>query len=215
MTDAVPGYKAKLYTTGDAVAFTGESTTSIGGNAYQIDNSAFTIWDWTQDVTVYENGVESDPDNIRYLSGVIEFDSAPTEPVTVDGSYLPKVEFALGTSVDFSRTSAELEVTVFGDTDIARIYGLQDIEATIEGYQTLLDEVDAGEKSLSDVLEDRDFLVLVYQPDSDNDYEVRAVVMFTEQALSQAVDDLMGSTISMAGAAPRSTFDNQVVFERG
>ena len=106
-------------------------------------------------------------------------------------------------------------MTVFGDTNTKRIHGLADVTGSVTSLQLLnveLDGVGGSEDTLSEILKNREFVVLSYKPDSAGSFEMRAVIMFTSESLAQAVDGLAEASLSFVGAAPRGLAGNQVIF---
>jgi hypothetical protein len=126
---------------------------------------------------------------------------------------LPLFTFAEGRDVTFDVTFAELDTTIFGDTDVHRIQGLEDMSGSITSLSLLnveLDGTGGSEKTLSELLDDREYVVLCYKPDSSGTFEMRAVVKFSSEALTQAVDGLVEATVSFVGVAPKATTGVQV-----
>lgn len=120
---SLAGKDAQIYLTGTSTSMSSESMTDAGdGTTYQIDDAAKNIFDPSVTFTVSDGGgtVSASDYTIRYLVGVVEFDSAPTDPVTIDGSYLPKYTILEGfeQSVDYAK---ELyDTTRFGDDGMRR-----------------------------------------------------------------------------------------------
>lgn len=87
---AITGANGTLYrkTTAAAQSMTTEATTDLGSNRYQITNGLKRYVDKTQTVSVYDNGVlQTSGYTFEYTGGIVEFDSPPTEPVTISGYY--------------------------------------------------------------------------------------------------------------------------------
>ena len=221
MATATPGYKADIRTTGDPIAFSDEPMIDTGdGTTFEMSNDALNVLYWGTELTVeVDSGAgyqPVEPKEVFHLFGKVEFATDQTgNDVRITGEYVPKIVFALGTDVEYTRNNESLEVAVFSDEDQRRIYGLSDFEASIDGFQLLNEPIDAGEDSLSEQIDGRKPVVLCYRPSSDDAYEVRAVCHFTEQTLSSSVDDVVQSTVSVSGSAPKGqTLGNQVIFER-
>jgi hypothetical protein len=220
---ATPGFKALIQITGGALATVNEAFTMLSGDiSYQVTNAAKRVIDWNTALTVQRSldGGASYTTvtnySVDYLFGKITFTVANPVGTLVRASYnyLPLYTFAEGRDVSFDVSAAELDTTVFGDTDTHRIHGLFDLSGSITSLTLLnvtLDAPGTSEKTLAELLNDRDFVVLTYKPDSAGTFEMRAVVMFSSQALSQAVDGLAESTISFMGVAPKGLTGNQVV----
>lgn len=213
---ATAGYRADLFVTGAALSMTGESMSDTGdGVTYEVATAARDVWNWRAPLIVKVDGstVSASTYNVNYLFGQVVFNSAPGGTVTVDGEFLPKYRFALGREASFDDTVEELDITVFQDDHIQRMYGLADVEGSLTGLSLLNEEIGTGEKTLREVLKDRDFIVLSYSPDSEQTFTQRAVIMFTNASLSAAVDGLVESTLDFQGAAPRDMTGEQVSVE--
>lgn len=220
---ATPGYLAEIQVSGAALATVNEPAGMVSGNIlYQITNAAKRIIDFNTALTVQRSldGGASFTTvtnyNVDYLFGKIIFTVANPVGTLVRASYnyLPLYTFAEGKDVSFDVSSAELDTTVFGDTDTHRINGLFDVSGSVTGFNLLNVELDApgtSEKTLAELLKDREFVVLTYKPDSAGTFEMRAVVMFSNESLSQAVDALVESTVSFMGVAPKGLLGTQVV----
>lgn len=223
---AIPGYKALVEATGAAVAMTNEALADTGdGLEWEVSNAAKSVFDFSQELTVeVDDGggggyVEVSPSRIRWLFGRVVFSDDQTgNDVRVTGHYLPRYRWALGRDVDWSRSSTALDSTVFGDEDTQRIYGLQSVEASVDGLQIFDAALDhdngSTEDTLGDLMDDRKLFVLSYQPDSDGDYIQRSAMMFTDQTVNQSIDDIVQGSASMEGAAPGDFFGDQVTMDR-
>jgi hypothetical protein len=220
---ATPGYLAEIQVSGAALATVNEPAGMVSGDiSYQITNAAKRIIDWNSTLTV-QRSLDGGATfatvtnySVDYLFGKITFTIANPAGTLVRASYnyLPLYTFAEGRDVSFDVTSAELDTTVFGDVSTHRINGLFDLSGSVTGFNLLNVELDApgtSEKTLAELLNDRDFVVLTYKPDSGGSFQVRAVVMFSNESLSQAVDGLVESTVSFMGVAPKGLAGTQVV----
>ena len=205
------------------MATVNEAFTMLSGNiTYQITNAAKRIIDWKTTLTVQRSTDGGATWNtvtnygVDYLFGRLTFTVANPVGTLVRASYnyLPLYTFAEGRDVTFDVAAAELDTTVFGDTNVHRINGLFDLSGSIGGFNLLNVELDApgtSEKTLAELLNDREFVVLTYKPDSGGSFQMRAVVMFSSESLSQAVDGLAESTVSFMGVAPKGLLGTQVV----
>lgn len=205
------------------MATVNEAFTMLSGNiTYQITNAAKRIIDWTSALTVQRStdggATWATVTNYTadFLFGKLTFTVANPVGSLIRASYnyLPLYTFAEGRDVSFDVVAAELDTTVFGDVSTHRINGLFDVSGSITGFNLLNVELDApgtAEKTLAELLNDREFVVLTYKPDSGGSFEMRAVVMFSNESLSQAVDGLAESTVSFMGVAPKGLTGTQVV----
>lgn len=220
---ATPGYKAEIKITGGALATVNEAFTMLAGDiTYEVTNASKRVIDWTTALTVQRSTdggatwVTVTNYTPNYLFGKLTFSVANPVGSLIRASYnyLPLYTFAEGRDVSFDVSAVELDTTVFGDTDTHRIHGLFDLSGSITGLSLLnveLDGAGGAEKTLAELLNDREFVVLTYKPDNGGSFEMRAVVMFGSEALTQAVDGLAESTVSFMGVAPKGLTGNQVV----
>ena len=218
---ATAGYKAQVRIAGAALATINEAFSAVvSTTVWHATAATKRVIDWSTAITV-----QTSPDGIvwttvtnytvDYLFGRITFSAPLGVGVQVRASYnyLPLYTFAEGRDVTFDVAFAELDTTIFGDTDVHRIQGLEDMSGSITSLSLLnveLDGTGGAEKKLIELLNDRDYVVLCYKPDSAGTFEMRAVVQFSSEALSQAVDGLAEATLTFVGAAPKSTTGVQV-----
>lgn len=108
-------YNTLIRSSGTSTATTGEATTSLGSNEYQITDTAKQTWDRQVAPTVYvASSIVTTGYTVDYLFGIIKFDSSQTGAVTVDCNYLPMTEIVGGTNYNL-----ELTADVLDTTDIA------------------------------------------------------------------------------------------------
>src|SRR5690606_8422110 len=78
---------------------------------------AQSVWDWTASLTVLDNAVAVDPEDIEtidYLHGRVTFVSGYTPgTITVTGTYLPLADFARANSFNLSQTADTTDTTDF------------------------------------------------------------------------------------------------------
>lgn len=86
-------------------------------------------------------------------------------------------------NVDFSRVMEELDSTTFGDEDMRRVYGLGDVEFSIEA---IWDPADAGQTAITTAMDNRDNVDIEYLVDGTNGFAAECIVLSEE--VSQAVD---------------------------
>jgi len=133
---AIAGRKAAVKVSGAPVAFTGEATTKLVANTvYQITNAAKQTWDRALPITVKKDGVSQAATlyTLNRLTGTVTFlaDIGGAPVVTVDGSYLPLSLAAEAKQFNYDILAQLLEDSQFGDTDVTRVQGLQDVQGTI------------------------------------------------------------------------------------
>jgi len=210
----MPGLKgedAQIYATdqADSTSMSAEPMSDTGdGVTYQIDDAAKNIFDPDVTFTVSDSGgtVAASTYTIRYLSGVVVFDSAPTDPVTINGSYLPKHILAKGFETEATLSNNMLDFTRFGDDAPRRDKGLRDLTASFGSYEVLEANIDANGDddgpSLDDVLlesgsTDGEF-VFRYSPDDTDTQMVTAIVELEEASNETATGGKQSKSYSLA-----------------
>jgi len=204
------GEDAQIYVTdsGDSTSMTGEAMSDTGdGVTYQIDDASKNIFDWGVTFTVSDNNgtVATSDYTLRYESGVVVFDSAPANPVTIDGSYFPKFTVAKGFESEMSLNPNLLEVTRFGDTATRTIKGLQGVEASFGSYEVLEQNIDSGGDddgpSLDDVVLDESgvdpYLVFRLSQNDSASNMFTAIVQFSEQSSDASSGSAQSRSYSM------------------
>lgn len=143
-----PGWRATVKRSGTSTQFTDEAASLVSGKTYQIDDETKQVWDREQPVTVKDDGVVVDSSNIEfidYLFGKVTFASGYTVQgaVTISGNYLPMQSVAGANSYTLNQTAEILDDTDFDTAKNtgyrSRIYGLQDVSATISRWDDLSD----------------------------------------------------------------------------
>ena len=138
------GYTVSIKKSGTSTSMTGEATTEITSNtAYQVTAATKRVLDPAVAVSVLENGVASDPDDIEYIDylfGIVKFKGShtPTEPVTITANYLPLATLAKYRNFTLTMTQEPIE-----DTDIpaaqandghrTHSYGLKTVGVEVSG----------------------------------------------------------------------------------
>jgi len=146
-TTPVASHKARIQITGDPVSVTGQSTRNVSGNIYEIDQQSGVrdVWDPTAEVNVYENGtLVTSGYTEQYLLGRIKFDSAPTEPVTVDVSYLPRYTVAEVHAFTLTADGKLNDTPTLGDRGQRRHRSHYDFTANFDQYELGDDTLDSG-----------------------------------------------------------------------
>lgn len=117
------GRNADIYlATGSGTAMTGEATTSLGGNVYQITLSARRAINPNATLTVLDGAtpIPSSRYEVAYGTGKIYLQAAPAGTVTVTGEFLTLSKAAQGTEWSLDIQPVLEEVQVFGDAWKAR-----------------------------------------------------------------------------------------------
>lgn len=202
---SLAGKDAQIYLTGTSTSMTDESMTDAGDTTtYQIDDSAKDVFDPSVTFTVSDGGgtVAASNYTIRYLVGVVEFDTAPTDPVTIDGSYLPKYTVLEGYEQSVEYAKDLYDTTRFqddgmrrgseGPLDVTGDFSLhQAIERELDsdgGTEATIREILLGEETHGGAGSIDQTVVYRAQPnDAATDTLVSAFVKFTDESTEASV----------------------------
>ena len=146
---AKAAFSAVVKRTGAAVSMTGEATTSLAANEYQITDTAKRILDPDTALSVIDNGTpQADADvTINYLFGKVKKVSGNfTGPVTVDASYLPTFTEAEARSFEINCAREQIESTDFdvSTSHRTRQPGLRDVSGSVGSLDALQTDIDTG-----------------------------------------------------------------------
>lgn len=127
---------------GTPVAMTGEAMSQITGKYYRVTNAAKRCFDWRQDLTVIDDGVDvdaADIEHIDYLHGIVQFAGGYTVngAVTVTGTYVPFTTLGVVQSADFEMSREMVGKTVFGNLFARYLGGLADFSVQIGAFDHL------------------------------------------------------------------------------
>ena len=202
-TRATPGYEGSLYSTGDSTGFNDEPAT-VDGTTATISDSALSIFDWREDITVEDGGVVVDPTTyeVKYLSGQIEFDTAPAGAVTISGNYLPRLELAGVFDANFELSSEDIDSTDFSDSYLQSISGMGSASGD---FSTIA--VGEVEDFVQD-LENREKKVLEHEISSTG-YKFRAVIFLESVNYTQEASDRVEINFSYQSKSPASLTGGQ------
>lgn len=192
------GHKCKVRTSGTAVAFTNEATTTSDDTVYQISDPTKQVWDPTAAITV-----ETSPDGTNWtvvnsgykldrLFGKVIFDTAqdPGTEVRVSGSYLPMADVVEAYQFTFTASRANLDRTRFQHTDIERALGLRDATGSVGIWHT-------STKEFWDDLSQGKQIVIEVQVD--NAVAARAWARPSTDETSAAVDGVVEESFEWEG----------------
>lgn len=205
---ALAGWDAALFLTGTPTATVGEATTNTTGFTYRINDATKRIIDPRVAVTVKEDGVVSVKTiTIDYLHGLITFDSAPTTPVTVDYTYIPRARYGCPKSVNIQESREPLDRTCMkldGETDAGvrlRFLGLFDATVDmsyLEIMSAIVDGTDRIVKAMRDA-DTNDFFVIEVQIGTVKSW--RAFMVPSEHSVDASVEDVINGTTTWSLAA--------------
>jgi hypothetical protein len=204
---STPAYNTTIEITGTSTAMTGEAMTGSGAGPYQV-TSAKRVFDPAVAFTFYDNGTAinaSDILTVDYLFGKVTFTSSKTGPITVTGSYLPRLTFLEGRSVGISLDADELDTSVFGSGWKNSTQGLMQLTVDVETLALLTADMDpgAGSRKLSSIFTGRTSVVLSVTPGGTGS-AYRAFVITPSEKEDAAVADLLKATATFKSTAPRA-----------
>lgn len=138
---STPGYQISIKKSGVSTSFTGEACSNTTGNTYQIDDTNKRVFDRDVTPTFYANGVAILPAaiaSIDYLYGKVTFTGSETEPITVDGAYMPMFEVAGCKEGTLNRTSAIHDYTDTSNVGYhTKMTGLHDVTITVGRFDDI------------------------------------------------------------------------------
>lgn len=224
---ALAGKDAQIYMTGASTSMTGEAMSDAGDTTtYQIDDATKDIFDPATTMVVSDsNGTVAVADyTIRYLVGVVEFDTAPTDPVTIDGAYLPKYPIFEGYEQSVEITRELFETTQFQDDGVRRgAVGALEMSGDFsmnKALEELIDGSGGSEDTLREILlgtsthsrtgsVDRPRVYRAQPNDTATDTLISSWVKFADESLDASVGSKQERTFSMEAAKQDSTMSSQ------
>jgi hypothetical protein len=203
---SAPAYNTTIEITGTSTAMVAEAMTGSGAGPYQV-TSAKRVFDPAATFTFYDNGIDCTADvlTVDYLFGKVTFTGVKTGPITVSGSYLPRLTFLEGRSLGISLDADELDTSVFGSGWKNSAQGLMQLTVDVETLALLTADMDpgVGSRKLSAVFLNRTSVVLSCCPGgTGNTY--RAFVITPSEKEDAAVADLLKATATFKSTAPRA-----------
>ena len=202
---AIPGYKGGVYSTGDPVGFTEEPAT-LQGNVARIADEALSIFNWKESIQVFDDGVLVDPADysVDYLAGVVEFDTAPSGPITISGEYLPRLELAGIVEANFETSSEEIDSTCFSDLYEQYVSGLGQVTGSFTSIAI------ATAETLADKFLEENSLVIEHEI-AEGSFRLRAVIQ-VETTVEQSVEDRVEVSVDYTGQNPAGLNGGQAHF---
>jgi len=207
---AVAAFSCTVKQTGTAVSLSGEATTSLGGDVYQITDTAKRIIDPDTAITVYDGAtpIADTAVTVDYLFGKFTLSSTPAGAVTVDGAYLPSFAVAEARSFELNFAKNVLDSTPMASTTSARTRtaGLKDLTGSIGSLDNLLTDLDSGGGTVvpfTDHQAGTRRVIEVTFPTSGQIF--RAFVRFLDIGQSASFDGLLESTLNFEGSAATGT----------
>ena len=178
-------YNTTIKISGSAVGFTGEATTDLGSNSFQITDDTKQIFDRTVTPTVYDGGVPvaTTDYKIDFLFGIIDFNVAPAGAVTIDGSYLPVSHIGGASSYTLNFNADVQDCSNFADA--SQNGGYRSKTITLIDASVDLTRFDDLNKQFKDYLENRESFLLEIIPGGVNGTSAARGWFTVENASSQ------------------------------
>lgn len=208
---AVHALKTTVKVAGAATAAVGEATSALGGQVYQVTNTAKRIVDPRVAVVVKDGGtpVAANLVSIDYLFGKFTLTNAPGGAVTADFSYLPMLAVAEAYGYELERSRELLDKTVFHATDThrKRLAGLKSMSGSLKSLAPLNEDLDTGvggTQSLDSIFEAGAPTLLEVRPGNTGDY-YRAWVLLGKEGQGADGAGLVEGDVSFEGTSLTGT----------
>ncbi len=135
ITSGLTGVVYYVDTSQPSTSATNEAMTDSGDHLrFYVTNQAKRYWDPSQPVTVKANGVVVTNYTVEHCGGNIVFTSQPSTPVTASFYYWPYAKYGMCRKWTLKYKPATHDVTVLNDAGVRRVRGLDDYEASLEGF---------------------------------------------------------------------------------
>lgn len=211
MIKGFAGYVATLYKNGATTGMVAEPMSLISGKTYKTTNAAKNMWNRAVTFTVFDNAVDQTANvlSINFAAGTVTFKAAytVTGPVTVTGSYFPKVRIARGKGFTLTQTT-----NVLDDTDFETAQGNSGTKTFEAGLKTVSLSVNGiyadASANLATLLARSEIMIEVNPDGALKDY-ARGIFKMTQQGSSANVGDLELETLNFTLFVP----DSPVLFE--
>jgi len=188
------GYVATLKKQGTSTSFTAEAMDNVSGNLYKINDVTKNLWD--KDVAlVFRDGSSGTPiipagniKTINHLIGQVEFLGSESEPITVDGNFLPLAAFGKANSFNLAQTAATIDTTAFEDAQANS--GFNIFEQTLLTVNLELSGFYRVANNFNQILIDREEIVIEINPDGNDLSFARG---FFKMSIDNQTGDVAGS----------------------
>ena len=188
------GYVATLKKAGTSTSFTAEAMDNVSGNLYKMNDVTKNLWD-REVALVFFDGSSGTPvipagniKTINHLIGQVEFLGAETEPITVDGNFLPLLAFGKANSFNLAQTAATIDTTAFEDAQGNS--GFNIFEQTLLNVDLELSGFYRVSNNFNQILINREEIVIEINPDGDNQSFCRG---YFKMATDNQTGDVAGS----------------------
>ncbi len=196
------GYAVVIEVGGTPTAVTGEATTNVTGNIYQITSTAKRVWDPTVAIVVKDGGTPVTPTTIDWMFGKVTLPAPPGGAVTVDVTYIPRLAVVLGKSMSLDVSTDALDASVFGSRDRTYVAGLRTATCELSTYDVLTTDLDSGGDTWTWRSKSDGTLILVSIDTSGVGTEyIRFWSRVTAANLAAAVDSIITGDLSLQSTA--------------
>jgi len=189
------GNNASILMARTSTLMTGQATTSLGGNAYQITTASRRVLDPRQTITVLENGSPADqPYTVNTFTGTVQFATAPTTPITVTAHYLTLAALGTCSGITLNADNTFAETMVIGTAYKNRHLTMRDVSGSIDliDFETTIDS-----NTVHAICQGGVPLVLQLTLDSGTNYF--AWVLLTTENLTVTPDDILQTSFNFSG----------------
>ena len=205
----VAAFSCTVKQTGTAVALSGEATTALGGDVFQVTDTAKRILDPDTAITVYDGAtpLADTAVTVDYLFGKLTLASTPAGAVTIDGAYLPSYAVAEARSfeLNFGKALHDSTLMAAATTSRARTPGLKDLTGNVGSLDNLLTDLDSGGTTIVPFTDQQAGTVRVLEVTFPGAEIFRAFVLFEGISESTSFDALLESTLNFSGNARTGT----------
>lgn len=156
------GQNADVYiAAGTGTGMTGEATTSLGGNVYQITDTAKRVISPTAALTVLDGvtTLAASAYEVVYGTGKIRLRAAPAGAITVTGEYLTTAQLGQGQSWSLTVGKNLVDTATFGDA-------WEEKTATLGRASGSIGRIYADDYFLTDVTPGTSFVLELYEQQS-------------------------------------------------
>jgi hypothetical protein len=198
------GYVATLKKSGSSTLTSGEATTHVSGQIYQVTSATKRYMDRSNTVTVLDGvtDVTAQVLSIDYLTGTVTFKGSYTVvgAVTLDYHYLPMAVIAKSNSFTLTQTADSTDTSDFetlqGNSGHKTYQqGLKTVELSVKGFY------DAA-NSLGDILDSRAEIIIEICPDGSGQSVARGFFRCTDVQLDGNVGAIETSTAKFSLNVP-------------
>lgn len=201
----VAGYTATVKASGAAVVMTGEATTSLGSQRYQVTNTARRIVDPATALVVRDGGtpIAATGYTFDYLFGIATLVSPPGGAVTIDCAYLPVYDVGEVRGFSFTGGSDVADTSIHGTQARRKMKLLKDCSGSFDTLRMFSEDIDTstgGTQSIQQWLAAGTAKLLEVDFGSGTERYLRAWILFEGLELSAAHDGLVEGTANFTGA---------------